>query len=281
MSTVLESIRELLTAASIDFVEKEHEPTFTSEESARARGEELRHGGKAFLVKTDDVFRLFIVPADRKLDSAAVKREFGIKKTRFATAEELFDLTGLVPGSVPPFGRPILPLELFVDASIRDNPPHRLQCRLADQLDHHERGRLSAGRAAASICVFATLKSLRGRLLQRFANPTEQHLDGHRHQHHPHEPFDRDQSLGAENVPQAAGKVNDHGGHDPCQQQRDEPIAPAVWLAAHEQQLGGERRRPGDIGDGQRNDKWFAVHAFLHRCLRRREHHAQRDQKRE
>jgi prolyl-tRNA editing enzyme YbaK/EbsC (Cys-tRNA(Pro) deacylase) len=122
MSTVLESIREMLTAAGIDFIEKEHEPTFTSEDSARARGEELRHGGKALLVKTDEVFRLFVVPADRKLDSAAVKREFGIKKTRFATAEELFDLTGLVPGSVPPFGRPILPLDLFVDASIRDNP---------------------------------------------------------------------------------------------------------------------------------------------------------------
>jgi len=122
MSTVLESIRELLRAGGIDFVEKEHEPTFTSEDSARARGEELRHGGKALLVKTEDVFRLFVVPADRKLDSAAVKREFGIKKTRFATAEELYELTGLVPGSVPPFGRPILPLDLFVDASIRDNP---------------------------------------------------------------------------------------------------------------------------------------------------------------
>jgi len=31
------------------------------------------------------------------------------------------DLTGLVPGSVPPFGRPILDLDLYVDASIRAN----------------------------------------------------------------------------------------------------------------------------------------------------------------
>jgi Ala-tRNA(Pro) deacylase len=38
-----------------------------------------------------------------------------VKKIRFATKDELFDLTGLVPGSVPPFGRPILPLELFAD----------------------------------------------------------------------------------------------------------------------------------------------------------------------
>jgi prolyl-tRNA editing enzyme YbaK/EbsC (Cys-tRNA(Pro) deacylase) len=41
---------------------------------------------------------------------------------RFATPEELLELTGLVPGSVPPFGPPILPFELFVDAAIRDNP---------------------------------------------------------------------------------------------------------------------------------------------------------------
>jgi prolyl-tRNA editing enzyme YbaK/EbsC (Cys-tRNA(Pro) deacylase) len=122
MATTLESIRNFLTNTKIAFVEKDHEPTFTSEESARARGEELHHGGKALLLKTDDVFRLFVLPADRKLDSAAVKRELGVKKTRFATADELRELTGLVPGSVPPFGPPILPFELFVDAEIRANP---------------------------------------------------------------------------------------------------------------------------------------------------------------
>ena len=41
-----------------------------------------------------------------------------IKKSRFATHEELLELTGLVPGSVPPFGSPILPFELFVDPSL-------------------------------------------------------------------------------------------------------------------------------------------------------------------
>jgi prolyl-tRNA editing enzyme YbaK/EbsC (Cys-tRNA(Pro) deacylase) len=37
---------------------------------------------------------------------------------RFATAEELRELTGLVPGSLPPFGQPILPFDLFADASV-------------------------------------------------------------------------------------------------------------------------------------------------------------------
>jgi len=40
---------------------------------------------------------------------------------RFASREELLELTGLVPGSVPPFGRPILPFPLYVDTGIAAN----------------------------------------------------------------------------------------------------------------------------------------------------------------
>ena len=48
-------------------------------------------------------------------------RELQISKLRFASREELAELTGLVPGCVPPFGRPILPFLLYVDAAIREN----------------------------------------------------------------------------------------------------------------------------------------------------------------
>lgn len=116
--TILSQIRQLLTDRGIVFQEKEHPPTFTSEESAAARGEPLQVGAKALLLKTDDVFRLFVLAADQKMDSAAIKRELGVKKTRFATPEELQQMTGLVPGSVPPFGKPILPFDLFADTSV-------------------------------------------------------------------------------------------------------------------------------------------------------------------
>ncbi|MFM9960671.1 MAG: YbaK/EbsC family protein [Planctomycetaceae bacterium] len=121
-SEILPAIRHLLTEAAITFREVHHEPTRTSEESAIARGEELRIGGKALLMKGDDVFRLFVIPADHKLDSGAIRREFGWKKLRFATPEELLELTGLVPGCVPPFGPPILPFELCLDQGVTSNP---------------------------------------------------------------------------------------------------------------------------------------------------------------
>lgn len=116
--TVLDRIRTLLTEAGVPFTEKVHSPTRTSEESAAVRGEQLAVGAKALLLKTDEIFRLFVLPADRKLDSAAIKRELNVKKTRFASPEELLEMTGLTPGAVPPFGSPILPFELFADTGV-------------------------------------------------------------------------------------------------------------------------------------------------------------------
>jgi prolyl-tRNA editing enzyme YbaK/EbsC (Cys-tRNA(Pro) deacylase) len=121
-SPVLSTLRDWLSSQGVTFRELHHEPTLTSEQSARARGEELRVGGKALLMKgDDDQFRLFVLPADRKIDSGALRRKLGFKRLRFATPAELDAATGLVPGSVPPFGRPILPFELYLDEAIRTN----------------------------------------------------------------------------------------------------------------------------------------------------------------
>lgn len=98
-----------------------HGPTYTSEESANARGEEVKIGGKAIVMKVDDGFKLFVLSAVLKVDSKRIKERFKAKSIRFATKEELFELTGLVPGSVPPFGPPVIPLELYLDTSIAEN----------------------------------------------------------------------------------------------------------------------------------------------------------------
>jgi prolyl-tRNA editing enzyme YbaK/EbsC (Cys-tRNA(Pro) deacylase) len=117
----VESIRELLSQNGVRFQEMQHPPTRTSEEAARVRGVPLEIGGKALLIKTDKVYRLFVLSAALRVDSAAIRKFLGVRRTRFATPDELGQLTGLVPGSVPPFGHPILPFELYVDESIGEN----------------------------------------------------------------------------------------------------------------------------------------------------------------
>ena len=118
---VLEAIRSHLQDNGVDYVEILHEPTRTSEQAAAARGESTRIGGKAIVAKVDDDFRLFVISAARRLRSRAILKHLGAQRFRFATPEELLRLTGLVPGSVPPFGRPILALDLYVDTSILEN----------------------------------------------------------------------------------------------------------------------------------------------------------------
>ena len=123
---VFNKICDYLNECQIAFIQKEHEATLTSEESARVRGDELAQGAKAILYKVQDEFHLFVLAADQKLDTKLIKQYFKdqgmkAKKTRFATPDELKDLTGLVPGSVPPFGFPILEFKLFVDPSLMQN----------------------------------------------------------------------------------------------------------------------------------------------------------------
>jgi prolyl-tRNA editing enzyme YbaK/EbsC (Cys-tRNA(Pro) deacylase) len=121
VNPILEQIRGLLGSAGVAFREVHHEPTYTSEDSARARGEDLRIGGKALLLKADDDFKVFVVSAARRLDSGAIRKHLGLRRSRFATKEELEQLTGLVPGAVPPFGRPVLPFDLYADPSVLEN----------------------------------------------------------------------------------------------------------------------------------------------------------------
>ena len=109
---------EFLQQSRVQFRRIRHQPTHTSEESAAARGEPLECGAKALLLKVEDTFRLFVLSAASKLDSSAIKRKFAAKSVRFATREELAALTGLVPGSVPPFGRPHLPFDLYLDTRV-------------------------------------------------------------------------------------------------------------------------------------------------------------------
>jgi len=121
---VHERLVQHLVAAGVAFRQLRHEPTPTSADAARARGEPIGCGAKALLLKTDEQFRLFVLPADRRLDSARVKQALGLARLRFASKEELLALTGLVPGAVPPFGRPILPFELLADPGVGATYPH-------------------------------------------------------------------------------------------------------------------------------------------------------------
>jgi len=122
MNIITQELLRLLNREEVKHELILHRPTHTSAESALARNESLEVGAKALVLKTGSGFCIVVLSASKKLESRKAKVLFAGKKIRFATKEELFELTGLNPGSVPPFGYPLLPFKLIIDLSITKLP---------------------------------------------------------------------------------------------------------------------------------------------------------------
>jgi Ala-tRNA(Pro) deacylase len=118
---VFERLCTKLDAANVPYVVEEHAPVFTSAEAAEVRGVAMASGAKALLVRVDAGYVLCIMPADRKLDSKQVKKLLKVKSIRFATKEELLEITGLEPGAVPPFGS-LFNVPTLVDPALKEQP---------------------------------------------------------------------------------------------------------------------------------------------------------------
>jgi len=102
--TVFDRLVALLDARPVAYEVTRHAPVRTSEEAARVRGSPLASGAKALVCKADFRFVLVVIPADRRLDGAAVRRALHARSLRFATPEEVAEVTTLAPGAIPPFG---------------------------------------------------------------------------------------------------------------------------------------------------------------------------------
>jgi prolyl-tRNA editing enzyme YbaK/EbsC (Cys-tRNA(Pro) deacylase) len=119
--SVFDRLTALLDEARVPYAVTRHAPVRTSEEAAQIRGTPLPSGAKALVCKAGERFVLFVMPADRRLDSAAVRRTLGIRSLRFASAEEVAQLTGLPPGAIPPFGG-LFGLPTYCDRELAGEP---------------------------------------------------------------------------------------------------------------------------------------------------------------
>ncbi len=118
--TVFDRLQDRLSRSGVAFSVLQHEPVFTSEQAAAVRGTPLASGAKALVVKAGGSFFLLVLPADRKLDSRKARDALGVKGLRFASKEEVQNLTGLQPGSIPPFGS-LFGLPTYCDPALADN----------------------------------------------------------------------------------------------------------------------------------------------------------------
>lgn len=128
---VVQAILRILDAAKIAYKTFEHEAVRTSEEAAALRPDyTLAQGAKALIIRikrpndtgeTVQEFVQVVVPGDQKFNTKKVKAVLEAKDLRFASEEEVKELTGGVqPGGVPPFGN-IFGLPVVVDVSLLEH----------------------------------------------------------------------------------------------------------------------------------------------------------------
>jgi prolyl-tRNA editing enzyme YbaK/EbsC (Cys-tRNA(Pro) deacylase) len=124
---VTKQIIDLLTQHNLWFETFEHPPVRTSKEAAQIRdGYTMEQGAKALILrikysKSNKKFVMLVLPGDLQFDKNKVKQLLNCKDIRFATPQEIADITnGILPGGVPPWGN-LFNLEVFVDPKLLEN----------------------------------------------------------------------------------------------------------------------------------------------------------------
>lgn len=124
---ITNTITELLDQNGAWHETFEHEPVLTSAQAADIRhGYTLHQGAKAILLRvkineTEKFFAMLVMPGDTQFDKAKVKKFFHARDIRFATEQEVGELTGgILPGGVPPFGN-LFHLRVIADPRLFEN----------------------------------------------------------------------------------------------------------------------------------------------------------------
>jgi prolyl-tRNA editing enzyme YbaK/EbsC (Cys-tRNA(Pro) deacylase) len=123
---VVAKIEAFLTENGVSYEKFEHEPVKTSEEAAAVRPDfTIQQGTKALIIriKKNGVksFAMVALPGDKKFDSAKVREVLGASDIRFATPEEVAEITGgVIPGGVPPLGN-LFGLPVVADEGVFQN----------------------------------------------------------------------------------------------------------------------------------------------------------------
>lgn len=110
--------RELIQKAVPYRVFRHAGPVRSLEQAAQERGQSPEQVIRSLLFRlSEDRFVLVLVAGPEQIDWRALRRYLGENRLTTATAEEVKQVTGYVPGSVSPFGLPN-PIRILVDARV-------------------------------------------------------------------------------------------------------------------------------------------------------------------
>ena len=125
MSDIHEQLRALLEREGARFRVIEHPEEGRTEHVTRIRGNRLEQAVKSLVVQVrvsrkENLYALANVPGDCRLDFEGIRAHFNAGSVAMAARDKAQQLTGCVPGAIPPFSFNEK-LQLLADPLIREN----------------------------------------------------------------------------------------------------------------------------------------------------------------
>lgn len=122
MSEIYEKIVKTLKENNVEYQEHHHEPVRTSEEAAKVRNSKLSEGAKALIFTTGTGYIMAVVPGDERVNTDAMKINYGFNKLKMTSPEEAQQVSGAEVGGVPPFGNLFVnPIPVYAEKSLLNN----------------------------------------------------------------------------------------------------------------------------------------------------------------
>jgi len=115
---VCDKLKKYLDVEGVKYEVVRHSETFTAQELAAALHVRGRMLVKVVVLKTEQGYIMAALPADRRVDIAALRSELGMKLAALASEDEFKRLfQDCEPGAMPPFGN-LYGLKVYVDKSL-------------------------------------------------------------------------------------------------------------------------------------------------------------------
>ena len=116
---------EYLTAHGVDYEVIEHPAVFNMEEVEKLKLPHPEADAKNLFVRDDKKLHYYMitVQGNKRVDLKQFRKQHGLRNLSFASAEDLMEIMGLIPGAVTPLG--LLndrerKVELYLDAAFAD-----------------------------------------------------------------------------------------------------------------------------------------------------------------
>lgn len=110
-------VKKYLDKQDIDYDEIVHKTVYTAFDAAQTLKKELKQIAKNLLVQVDKTYVLVVVPADKKIDLAKVKKAFKAKKISIPNEKLMIKVLKIKPGAISSFGK-LHQLETLVDKAM-------------------------------------------------------------------------------------------------------------------------------------------------------------------